>query len=59
VIEDSLAGIHAALAAKMKVVALATTYPPEQLAAARLVLPSLEHASLDSLERLVREGDRT
>ena len=58
VIEDSLAGIHAALAAKMKAMALATTYPPEQLAAARLVLPSLEHVSLASLERLFKEGNR-
>ena len=57
-IEDSLAGIHAALAAKMKVVALATTYPPERLAAARLVLPNLEHVSLDRLERLFNEGNR-
>jgi HAD superfamily hydrolase (TIGR01509 family) len=52
VIEDSLAGIQAALAAKMKVVALATTYQPDQLAAAHLVLPSLEHVSLVSLESL-------
>ena len=52
VMEDSLAGIQSALAAKMKVVALATTYPPDQLAAAHLVLPSLEHVSLDSLESL-------
>lgn len=51
-IEDSLAGIQAALAAKMKVVALATTYPPDQLAAAHLVFPSLEHVSLGSLESL-------
>ena len=58
VIEDSLAGIHSALAAKMKVLALATTYPPEQLASAHLVLPSLEHVSLNSLESLFREGDR-
>jgi len=52
VVEDSLAGIQAALAAKMKVVALATTYPPDQLATAHLVLPSLEHVSLGSLESL-------
>jgi len=52
VIEDSLAGIQSALAAKMTVVALATTYPPDQLAAAHLVFPSLEHVSWDSLESL-------
>jgi len=51
-IEDSLAGIQAALAAKMKVVALATTYPPDQLATAHLVFPNLEHVSLGSLESL-------
>ncbi len=54
VIEDSLAGIQSARAAKMKVVALATTYPPDQLAAAHLVLPSLEHVSLDRLESLFK-----
>ncbi len=52
VIEDSLAGIQSARAAKMKVVALATTYPPDQLAAAHLVLPSLDHVTLDRLESL-------
>jgi beta-phosphoglucomutase len=55
VIEDSLAGIQAALAAKMTVVALATTYPPDQLAAAHLVFPSLEHVSWDSLESLFKD----
>src|SRR3989442_12261950 len=42
VIEDSLDGIQSALAAKMKVVGLDTTYPQDQLAVARLVRPSLE-----------------
>ncbi len=36
----------------MKVVALATTYQPDQLATAHLVFPSLEHVSLGSLESL-------
>ncbi len=58
VMEDSLAGIQSARAARMKVVALATTYPPDQLAVAHLVLPSLEHVSLDSLESLFKERDR-
>lgn len=52
-IEDSLAGIRSALAAGMKVVALATTYPAEQLTAANLVLPSLEGVSLDRLEAIL------
>lgn len=48
VIEDSVAGIRAALAAGMKVVALATTYPVEELTAAHLVLQNLANASLGS-----------
>ncbi len=50
VIEDSLAGIQAAANAGMKVVAVATTYPPPQLTAAHLVLENLEGASVDLLE---------
>ena len=42
VIEDSLAGIRSAKAAGMRVLALATTYPPEQLIEANLILPNLE-----------------
>ena len=56
VVEDSLAGICSALAAGMKVVALATTYPAEQLTEAHLVIPSLEGLSLDCLEKLFRQG---
>ncbi|MGH7165709.1 MAG: HAD family hydrolase [Nitrospiraceae bacterium] len=52
VIEDSRAGIRAAVAAGMKVIGLSTTYPPEQLAEARLVLPSLERVALARLESL-------
>jgi beta-phosphoglucomutase-like phosphatase (HAD superfamily) len=54
VIEDSLAGIQAGHAAGMKVVALATTYPAEQLQQADLVLPTLAGISPDGLERLFR-----
>ncbi len=42
VIEDSKAGIQAARAAGMAVIALATTYPPEQLGEADLVVPDLQ-----------------
>jgi len=52
VIEDSLAGVRSALAAGMKVVAVATTYPAHELAAAHLVLQNLADASLDRLEAL-------
>ena len=50
VIEDSLAGIRSARAAGMRVLALATTYPPEQLTEADLVLPNLEELLPESLE---------
>jgi beta-phosphoglucomutase-like phosphatase (HAD superfamily) len=53
VVEDSRAGIRAAKASGMRVVALATTYPPEQLAEADLVLPNLEGVRPESIEPLV------
>ncbi len=52
VIEDSLAGIKAALAAGMKVVAVATTYSVVRLTDAHLILPTLEGVTLDRLEAL-------
>ncbi len=42
VIEDSKAGIQAAHAAGMAVLALATTYPPEQLGEADHIVPDLQ-----------------
>lgn len=47
VIEDSKAGIQAGRAAGMTVLALATTYPAEQLREADLILPTLEHIEPD------------
>ena len=41
VVEDSPTGIAAGKAARMRVVAVATTYPPEALAAADVRLPAL------------------
>ncbi|MGH7255826.1 MAG: HAD family hydrolase [Nitrospirales bacterium] len=52
VIEDSKAGIHAAKAAGMKVLALATTYPADQLTEADLVVQKLEGISVKTLEWL-------
>ena len=57
VIEDSRAGIRAALAAGMRVVGLATTYPADQLTEAHAVLPDLAGASLDRLDRIFRSRD--
>jgi beta-phosphoglucomutase len=45
VVEDSKAGIQAALAAGMSVLGLATTYSHKELCEAALVLPNLEHVS--------------
>jgi beta-phosphoglucomutase len=53
--EDSFVGIEAAKAAEMKCVAIASTFPLEELRAhgrADLVVPSFESLSLDALCRL-------
>ncbi|MBA2253274.1 MAG: HAD family phosphatase [Nitrospirales bacterium] len=52
VIEDSLAGITSALAAGMKVLAVATTYSRDKLTDAHLVVPTLEGVTLEQLEAL-------
>ena len=54
VIEDSLAGITAALAAGMKVLAVATTYPRDKLMDAHLVVPTLKGVTVEHLEALSR-----
>lgn len=56
VIEDSLAGIRSAKAAGMRVLALATTYPPESLTEAHLVLPNVEGLHPESIEPLLSTG---
>ncbi len=53
VIEDSQAGIRAARAAGMKVVALSTTYHAKELTDADLVLPALEAQQPLAIARLV------
>ncbi|MGH7231989.1 MAG: HAD family hydrolase [Nitrospiraceae bacterium] len=52
IIEDSLAGIQAGLAAGMKVAAISTTYPAAHLGHAHLVIPCLNVATLENLESL-------
>ncbi len=53
VIEDSRAGVLAAKAAGMKVLAVATTYPPEQLADAHGVVQTLEGRLATDIEGLL------
>jgi len=53
VIEDSKAGIRAARAAGMRVLALATTYPVEELGEADRVISSLAGVDPEKLLRLV------
>lgn len=53
VVEDSRAGIRSARNAGMKVLALATTYPPDQLAEADLVLPSLNGVTPSQVQHSV------
>ena len=52
VIEDSRAGIQSARDAGMKVIGLATTYPPQQLTDADMVLPNLQGPALPRCEGL-------
>ena len=52
VIEDSLAGIRSARSAGMKVAAVATTYPPEALREAHVVLPNLATLRWEAMEAL-------
>ena len=51
VIEDSLAGIRSAQAAGMRVVAVATTYPPDKLSEADMILPALAATTPSMLVR--------
>lgn len=54
VIEDSVAGVEAAHAAGMKCLAVSSSYPPQRLAEADLVVPSLMGIDLARLETLFR-----
>jgi len=55
VIEDADFGIEAALSAGMVAVALTTTLPSDELAAAHYVVPGLGDLSVDTLRRMYRE----
>ncbi len=52
VFEDAHVGIEAGLAGGMKVVAVATTHPPESLTRAHLVVESLEEVDVEKLRGL-------
>jgi beta-phosphoglucomutase len=52
VIEDSMAGIAAGLAAGMRVLGVAHSYPPEKLSAAHKVVPSLRGVGASALRPL-------
>ncbi len=55
-IEDSLPGIASAKAAGMRAVAVSTNHPPERLANADLVVPSVTALNLERLDALVESG---
>ncbi|MCL4847990.1 MAG: HAD family phosphatase [Acidobacteria bacterium] len=52
-IEDSIWGIESAQAAGLRCVAVATSYPPEKLTVADLVVRQLDDLTIDDLGRLV------
>lgn len=52
VIEDAINGIEAAQAAAIRCIAVAQSFPPERLAAADLVRPSITDLTLDDLRRV-------
>jgi beta-phosphoglucomutase len=52
VIEDSVGGVAGARAAGMRCLAVSNSYPPEKLAAADKVVPSLERVTPEKLESL-------
>ncbi|OGD18396.1 MAG: hypothetical protein A2W03_06715 [Candidatus Aminicenantes bacterium RBG_16_63_16] len=53
VFEDAMAGIEAARRAAMTVIGVATTFPPEQLAGARLVIKDFREISVARLNELL------
>ncbi len=55
VIEDSIAGIQAALAAHMRCIALASTYTPDRLTAADVVVESLEDLKASDIKEIITQ----
>lgn len=53
VIEDAPVGIQAAEKADMKVIALTTTHPKEQLMGADLIIPDLSHVNSSKIKELL------
>jgi beta-phosphoglucomutase-like phosphatase (HAD superfamily) len=53
-IEDSHWGLESAKSAGLRTIALATTYPASALGVADLVLPSLDHVTVDAVLGLIR-----
>jgi len=56
VVEDSVGGVEGAIAAGMKCLAVANTYPRESLKAAGRVAASLEEVRLETLQALFEES---
>lgn len=53
VIEDAVAGVEACLRAGMRCVAVTNSHPRQNLAAAHLIVDSLEKVSVDELDKLL------
>jgi nucleoside-diphosphate kinase len=56
VIEDAVAGVEAARGGRMKCIAVANTHPAERLAAADMVVSSLEMVNVGIIERLLTQN---
>lgn len=54
-VEDTIQGLASAREAGLRTVAVTTTYPPEALAEADVVVSSLREVSIDLLERVVKQ----
>jgi len=48
VVEDAPAGIEAGRSAGMRVIAVASTHPPEELTAADFIVPTLDHIEIEA-----------